>query len=49
MRWEQEAASHVRAPSARYADAVDIEPEWTVEVVNDPDRLLENPTRGRHI
>ncbi|MDT7566783.1 MAG: hypothetical protein QOG76_5407 [Pseudonocardiales bacterium] len=43
IEWADEAASHLRARSARYADAVGIEPEWTDEVVNDPNRLVDEP------
>jgi hypothetical protein len=43
IEWADEAASHIRARSARYADAVGIEPEWTDEVVNDPNRLVDEP------
>jgi hypothetical protein len=41
--WSQDAADHIRARPARYADSVGIEPEWTFEVVNDPDRLVDEP------
>jgi hypothetical protein len=41
--WSQEAADHIRTRSARYADAADIEPGWTMEVVNDPNRLVDEP------
>lgn len=38
-----DAAHHIRTRSQRYPDAVDIEPEWTVEVVADPDRIVDEP------
>lgn len=43
IEWDSNAADHIRTRSARYADAVDIDPDWTVEVVNDPDRLVDEP------
>jgi hypothetical protein len=43
IEWSEEAASHIRARSARYADTVGIEPEWTTEAVNDPNRLVDEP------
>lgn len=33
----------IRNRSLRYPDAVDIEPAWTVEAVNDPDRIVGEP------
>ena len=39
--WDAESAEHIRTRSRRYDGAVDIEPDWTREVVNDPDRLVE--------
>lgn len=30
-------------PFTAYPDAVDIEPDWTVEAVNDPDRIVDEP------
>jgi hypothetical protein len=41
--WGIEAASHIRSRSSRYPGAFDIEPEWTVEAVADPDRLVDEP------
>ena len=39
----RDAAHHIRTRSLRYPDAVNIEPAWTVEVVNDPDRIVDEP------
>jgi len=39
-----------RTRSARYPAAADIDPAWTVEVVHDPDRLVDEPDpRSAHI
>jgi len=43
IEWSDEAASHIRNRSVRYSEAVGIEPKWTVEVVNDPNRLVDEP------
>lgn len=49
MVWDDKAADHIRTRSARYAGAVDIEPGWIVEVVNDPHRLVDEPDpKSRH-
>lgn len=33
--WTETAAKHIRTRSSRYPGAVDIEPDWTQEAVND--------------
>ena len=43
--WDDDAAHHIRTRSQRYPDAVDIEPQWTAEAVNDPDRIVDEPDR----
>jgi hypothetical protein len=43
IEWDDKASDHIQTRSARYTDAVDIDPGWTVEVVNDPDRLVDEP------
>jgi hypothetical protein len=43
VEWSGEAASHLRNRSSRRAGADDIEPDWTVEAVNDPDRIVDEP------
>ncbi|MPZ67092.1 MAG: hypothetical protein GEU83_16825 [Pseudonocardiaceae bacterium] len=43
IEWDDTAADHIRTRSGRYGGAVDIDPIWTVEVVNDPDRLVDEP------
>ncbi len=49
IEWSEKARDHLRTRSIRYADAVDIDPAWTVEVINDPDRLVEEPdSRSAH-
>ena len=44
--WDDDAAGHIRSRSNRYRDATDIEPEWTKEVIDDPDRLVNEPDPG---
>jgi len=34
-------------PFTRYAEAVDIGPAWTVDVLTDPDRLVDEPDPDR--
>jgi hypothetical protein len=43
IEWDEDAAHHIRTRSERYPDAVDIEPDWTAEAVNDPDRIVDEP------
>lgn len=43
IEWDDDAAQHIRTRSQRYPDALDIEPEWTAEAVNDPDRIVDEP------
>jgi hypothetical protein len=41
--WEDEDAAYIRGRSDRYPDAIDIEPEWTLEAADDPRRILRSP------
>lgn len=41
--WADEAAHHIRTRSQRYPNGVDIEPAWTVEAIDDPERLVDEP------
>jgi len=43
IEWDPESAHHIRTRSDRYAGAFDIDPAWTMEVVADPDRLVDEP------
>jgi len=43
IEWDADSANHIATRSARYDQAVDIDPGWTSEVVNDPDRLVDEP------
>lgn len=43
IEWTDEAAAHVRTRSERYPGAFDIDPDWTTEAINDPDRLVDEP------
>ena len=46
IEWSEDAASHIRNRSARYLGDTNIDPAWTVEVVNDPNRLVDEPDRN---
>lgn len=41
--WTDEAAFHIPNREGRYENSRNIEPEWTAEVVCDPDRLVNEP------
>ncbi|OHV44970.1 hypothetical protein CC117_09720 [Parafrankia colletiae] len=41
--WDQEDAEYIRRRSDRYPGATDIEPEWTLEAVKDPRRIVRDP------
>jgi len=41
--WDDEDADHIRTRSIRYPGADDIEPGWTVEVADDPHRVVRDP------
>jgi hypothetical protein len=41
--WDDEDAAHIRSRSIRYPGAIDIEPDWTLEVVDDPHHVLRTP------
>jgi hypothetical protein len=41
--WSEEAACHIRTRSSRYPGAVDIEPAWTTEAMDDPEALWFEP------
>src|SRR5437764_12706959 len=43
LYWSGEAAAHIQKRSARYPGAADIEPEWTEEVIDEPDALWFEP------
>jgi hypothetical protein len=43
IKWSAEGANYIRSRSARYPDAVDIEPDWTQEVLTDPDLIAFEP------
>lgn len=43
IRWSQEAAEHISTRSSRYPGALDIDPVWATEAINDPDRLVDEP------
>ena len=51
VEWDTTAAEHIRTRSARHtAAARDIDPAWTVEVVHDPDRLVDDTDpRSAHL
>lgn len=41
--WRAEEAAYIRSRSERYPGATDIEPEWTIEAVRDPRRIVRDP------
>ncbi|HVX43247.1 MAG TPA: transposase [Mycobacteriales bacterium] len=43
IEWDAKSADHIRTRSDRYEGAIDVAPEWTAEVVVDPDRLVDEP------
>ena len=50
IEWDDEAAAHIRTRSARYPGDTDIDPDWTAEAVNDPQRLVDEPDpKSRHL
>ncbi|WP_018500507.1 hypothetical protein [Parafrankia discariae] len=40
---DEEDAEYIRHRSDRYPGATDIEPEWTLEAVKDPRRIIRDP------
>lgn len=43
IQWDDGAAHHIRTRSQRYPEGIDIEPAWTREAVDDPDRIVDEP------
>lgn len=43
IRWSPDGTNYIRWRSVRYPDAIDIEPEWTQEVLTDPDLIAFEP------
>lgn len=43
IEWDDAAAAHIRSRSACYPGDIDIDPDWTAEAVNDPQRLVDEP------
>lgn len=43
IEWSDERAEYICSRSHRYAGSRDIEPGWTQEAVNDPQRLWSEP------
>ena len=41
--WDEEDADHIRTRSVRYPEADDLEPSWTLEAADDPDRIVRDP------
>ena len=41
--WSEEALDHIRTRSSRYPGAIDIDPVWTSEAMDDPDALWYEP------
>jgi hypothetical protein len=40
---DDDAGEHLRTRSTRYPGAIDIDPAWPVDVVNNPERLPDEP------
>jgi hypothetical protein len=43
IQWDRDAMAYVRSRGDRYRDGLDIEPEWTQEVMDDLDLLALEP------
>lgn len=43
ITWSAEASEYLRTRSSRYEGALDIEPQWTPEVLADPDLVAFDP------
>ena len=41
--WDAESAAYIRARSSRYPDGLDVEPEWTQEVMADDELAAFEP------
>ena len=41
--WSAEAAAYIASRSSRYPDGLDLAPEWTQEVMSDPDLAALEP------
>ncbi|HVX46660.1 MAG TPA: transposase [Mycobacteriales bacterium] len=41
--WSVDDALYIRTRSNRYSDAVDVQPAWTQEALNDPDLIAFEP------
>ncbi|MGH3902761.1 MAG: hypothetical protein ACRDTE_00950 [Pseudonocardiaceae bacterium] len=48
VRWTQTRVEHIGTRSDRYADAIDIEVEWTDEAVADPRAVVSDPDQRSH-
>lgn len=49
FHWQVEDARYIRSRSQRYPGALDIEPEWTQEVLSDPNLVEVTPYRRSRI
>jgi hypothetical protein len=43
IQWDEDAVACIRTRSQRYVGAVDIEPDWTQEALDDPDVAALEP------
>lgn len=41
--WREQDAEYLRTRGQRYAGAIGIEPEWTLEAAADPQRIVRDP------
>lgn len=43
IHWSADGISYIGSRSARYPGAIDLEPDWTQEVLSDPDLIAFEP------
>lgn len=43
LTWDEDSARYIRTRSQRYPGALDIDPNWTAEVLADPDLVAFEP------
>ena len=49
LHWSEEDAGYIRSRSNRYPGAVDVEPEWTLEVLTDERLVKLSPYPGSRV
>jgi hypothetical protein len=43
LTWTGEGATYIRTRSARYPNAFNVEPDWTLEAATDPRAIVRDP------